>query len=737
VKIVKTFVRKISATLICLLILSTTLGFTANVKTVIAQYFPPTYSGKITVYPDGKVSLSGTVNQTLTGINPNLRSSVQFSKSSGKIKVESEVSMTMPPEAETQFPFEVIDMSSSSQFLDGFYNSSETMSFKIKEQIASQLNLSDFSANGQCSNGDFSGALTVHLIPGLSVGQVEMNFEGNQSYIHVYGNTTVYYVGGVTPEFVNNTIAYLEANMTGRGPYSLYNMTMGAFECLSLEVDKTPIGNEGAFITFDTEIISLKGTFIDSAVYLLILFLTNEQPGYGTAMLSILLYITFLPASLIVETATSASFQAAYSRSTRQFSMSTNTAMDYDAVIEKITSIIEELMDISEIPSEIRLLLPYLENILRQHYCYVESSIATLHYANSVLDYHGVEYIVGDLNEAVNYAKDELFEWLRLYIPDLNWQLNYLNQTRIDITSFKYGYTIAGNQLTMYFENFMLRPPLDSQTATSFQLKRFFNLTYGMPPPTPFTLTVEGGSNVTHYVTITRPTSVPPPSSSSEKSMTWINPTISSLQDLTFNVNSDPTAKGFTITNPESITQSNPFICNATDLASVLISIKQASCPISIAVKNMSGPPSGGENPPSGFKFLGRYVEIICDPSDATIQATIRFYYTDDQLKAAGVDESSLKVFYWNSTSSRWEEYPSTINTAENYVEINVTHFSVWTLMGQPPSPIWTQPWFIATIAAAIIIIAAVVIIFTVKHRKPKVSETPSLTQPTLPTENP
>jgi hypothetical protein len=172
-------------------------------------------------------------------------------------------------------------------------------------------------------------------------------------------------------------------------------------------------------------------------------------------------------------------------------------------------------------------------------------------------------------------------------------------------------------------------------------------------------------------------------------------------------------------------------------LASVLISIKQASCPISIAVKNMSVPPSGGENPPSDFKFLGRYVEIQCDPSDATIQATIRFYYTDDQLKAAGVDESSLKVFYWNSTSSQWEEYPSTINTAENYVEINVTHFSIWTLMGQPPSPIWTQPWFIATIAAAIIIIAAVVIVLAVKHRKPKVSETTSPTQPTPPTENP
>jgi len=733
--------RKISATLICLLILSTTLGLTANIKTVTAQYFPPTYNGKITVYPDGKVSLSGTINQTLTGNNPNLHSSVQFSKSGGKIKVESEASLIIPPEAETQFPFEAMDMSSSSQFLNGVYSSSETMSFKIKEQIASKLNLSDFSANGQCSNGYFSGALTVHSIPGLTVGQVEMNFEGNQSYIHVYGNTTVYYISGVTPEFVNKTIAYLEANMIGRGPYSLYNMTMGAFECLSLDISQFSITN-GVLIEFETEIASRQGTFAESAIYMLTSFLTKMQPMYNSSMVSftpIVFYIVFLPISLIGETSTTASFQAAYSSSTRQFSMNANTVINYTVTMKKITLIIQKLIDIPEIPSRFRQLLPYLESILKQEYCYVDSSTATLHYANRVLDYQGVEYIVGDLNKAINYAKDELFEWLKLYLPpNMNWQLNYLNQTKIDITSFKYGYTIAENRLTMYFENFILSPPLDSQTATSFQLKRFFNLTYGMPPPTgQFTLTVEGGSNITHYVTITRPTSVPPPSSSSEKSMTWINPTISSLQDLTFNVNSDPTAKGFKITDFESVSQSNPFICNATELASVIISIKQASCPTSIVVKNMTGPPSGGENPPSGFKFLGRYVEIRCDPSDATIQATIRFYYTDDQLKAAGVDESSLKVFYWNSTTGQWEEYSSTINTAENYVEINVTHFSIWTLMGQPPSPIWTQLWFIATIAAAIIIIAAVAIVLAVKHRKPKVSETPSLTQPTSPTENP
>ncbi|MEM4712936.1 MAG: hypothetical protein QXQ61_00125 [Candidatus Bathyarchaeia archaeon] len=419
--------------------------------------------------------------------------------------------------------------------------------------------------------------------------------------------------------------------------------------------------------------------------------------------------------------------------------MSVNTVINYDAAMEKIISIIEDLMYVPVIPPEFRLSLPYLKNILQQDYCYVESSSATMHYANRVFNYQGVEYIVGDLNAMINYAKSEIFEFIKLiFVPVWSWQFDYLNQTKIDITSLKYGYDLAGNQLTMYFENLVLRPPLDNKTATSFQLKRFFNLTYGAPPATGITLTVEGGSNVTHYVTITRPDSVPPPSSSNdEKSMTWNNPIISSLQDLTFNINSDPTAKGFTISDPSSVSEANPFICNATDVASVLILIKQAPCPMSVIIKNMTSPPSGGETPPSGYKFLGRYVEIICNQSDITVQATIRFYYTDAQLEKAGIDESSLKIFYWNTTSSQWEEYPSMVNTAENYIEINVTHFSIWALMGQPSSPLWNQPWFIATIAAVIVILAAAIAVFAIKRRKPKAPEaSPPSTPPTPSTEN-
>lgn len=295
----KRIMRKMLTMLMCLLILSISLRFTTNFDRAIAQYYQPTINGKMTVYPGGKVALAGNVSQVLTGINPTIHSSVQFSQSGGKVKVEGETSMTIPYEMERQFPFETMDISSNSQFLNNLYNSSTTISFRVKSQIDTQLNISDFSASGRFNNGNFVGSLTVHLIPGFSLGQVEMDFDGNQSYIHASGNTTVYYTGGVTPDMVNTVITYLKANMTGRGPYSLYNMTLGAFECIYLDITNSSLPN-GVFISFETAIVSLQGTFFDSALYLLTAFLTNEVPPpytYSTAIVPAIVYLTILPLS--------------------------------------------------------------------------------------------------------------------------------------------------------------------------------------------------------------------------------------------------------------------------------------------------------------------------------------------------------------------------------------------------------------------------------------------------------
>lgn len=726
----RNFEKVISVILMCILLLSFAFLPLTSISTAMAQE-PENMSVKMTVYPDGSVSFSGLVNQSMTGI---VQSSVQFSKSGDLTKIASESSVIMTIEEAASLPFEVIDMTSSSEYDAGQYDGDVAFTITLKEEIASQFPLNattSFSASGQCSGGNYGGVLSVQM-SNFPVGRVDVNFAGNQSYVHVYGNTTVYYIMDINQTMIDGMVDSLMV-MQGRAAGSLYNLTAGNFECTSLAIDRTPISApwEGEFIDYDAEIFALNGTIFES--FLAMLYsLMSGTPIYGdmSGMIAIIPLAAFSALFIMLDSCTTASFELGYTPSTRQLSMEATATMDYDVIVEKTLALVAEFLAMPTVPPEVGLLQPYLENILRQDYCHLQSSMATLHYENGVMESSGTDYIAGDVNAAVNYAKDELLDWLRNWVP-FNWQLNYLDQTKLEITSFKFSYTTSSGYGVARFENLVLRPPVDSQTATSFKLKRFFNMTYDIGvPPCPFALTVEGGSNITHYVTITRPSNVPAPTSASPdgKSMTWNNPsTISGLQDLTFNVNSEPNAEGYQITDPENVSEDHPFECDAMECASAKIIIKHISKAATIVVRNMTAPPAQGDTAPEGFKFLGRYVEILCDPSDTEMEATVRIYYTDAELQAAGVDESSLKVFYWNTTSTTWEEYTTTINTTENYVEITVTHFSIWAVLGQTPSPLWIQTWFIAAIVAVIaVIVIAVAFVFLQKRKK-----TPQPPQPT------
>ncbi len=67
--------------------------------------------------------------------------------------------------------------------------------------------------------------------------------------------------------------------------------------------------------------------------------------------------------------------------------------------------------------------------------------------------------------------------------------------------------------------------------------------------------------------------------------------------------------------------------------------------------------------------------------------AIIKMYYTDAQ--ASGLDESTLRISYFNATSNTWQEYDDPyggVNTTANYVWANTTHFSVFGASGNTPS---------------------------------------------------
>ncbi len=90
----------------------------------------------------------------------------------------------------------------------------------------------------------------------------------------------------------------------------------------------------------------------------------------------------------------------------------------------------------------------------------------------------------------------------------------------------------------------------------------------------------------------------------------------------------------------------------------------------------------------SGFASneLGLYMSFDLNMSGLK-WAIIKMYYTDAQV--SGLDESSLRIYYYNASSDTWSAYnppDGGVNTTANYVWANTTHFSIFGTGGTTPS---------------------------------------------------
>jgi hypothetical protein len=169
------------------------------------------------------------------------------------------------------------------------------------------------------------------------------------------------------------------------------------------------------------------------------------------------------------------------------------------------------------------------------------------------------------------------------------------------------------------------------------------------------------------------------------------------------------------ITHPSDVSSQNPFILDAIDDASVHLTITEASAPIAIVVRNVTD--VGNTPPPSTWKLLGNCVQITANNTDAAVNATLRIYYTLAQLEAAGLDESTLKVYYWDATAGQWVAAESYVNTGEHYVWAVIHHFSMWAIMGQTQAQPQAIPWLII---AGVAVVIAIIVAVTVFARRRK-----------------
>jgi len=59
---------------------------------------------------------------------------------------------------------------------------------------------------------------------------------------------------------------------------------------------------------------------------------------------------------------------------------------------------------------------------------------------------------------------------------------------------------------------------------------------------------------------------------------------------------------------------------------------------------------------------------------------TLTFTYTDAQI--AGLNESSLTIYYWNTATSAWTALATTINAAMNTLTATTNHFTDFAILG-------------------------------------------------------
>jgi len=88
---------------------------------------------------------------------------------------------------------------------------------------------------------------------------------------------------------------------------------------------------------------------------------------------------------------------------------------------------------------------------------------------------------------------------------------------------------------------------------------------------------------------------------------------------------------------------------------------------------------------PSAALSALKGIDIVVDSttSGALTWALIKIFYDEAELAAAGIDENTLKIYYYNTTSADWQLEPEQgVETTENYVWANVTHFSLFGAFG-------------------------------------------------------
>jgi len=495
--------------------------------------------------------------------------------------------------------------------------------------------------------------------------------------------------------------------------YAALNTTVNSVESVDFQI---------AYMC-DTGEAEIRMTFVDDVLYLVgeLAEIAEDAPILDDEMAAALYSMISTTVSLNVTLPyiSEAQTQLSYSSTTGRLQLTATSSGEIDPEEYYYPTYLFP----EEMPPELRELF---ESLQKTRLCNITSYNQSFTYGNNTGNFRMEYTLEGDLNAQVNFVKSCMVSYLNETSPaQITWRELFLNQTLIDMANLQVNFNVGSTSATGELTGIMLLPPIDPVNATCFRLERFFSLTsvdYGHEPPTAgqrLKIAVQGGSNGTHTVTLfidpTDPERVPDPDEFAEgNTMIWYNQRISKHKRLMFQV-----WEGYaeTIHNPASVTQDNPFMIDAEETASCVLTLTNVSKSATLYIKNITAP-TDISPPPGTYNILGNYIQITADPKDVTTNGTIRIYYTPEQLSELGLDENSLKIFYWNEAANDWEAIDTQINTAEHYVWATVSHLSIWALMGQPLTTLWEQPWF-QTLIVVIIAIVIIAVLLGLRRKKP------------------
>jgi len=154
-----------------------------------------------------------------------------------------------------------------------------------------------------------------------------------------------------------------------------------------------------------------------------------------------------------------------------------------------------------------------------------------------------------------------------------------------------------------------------------------------------------------------------------------------SLNGLLLNLSGNITALN---SETQDVTQDVETDFDFTEVDSNITLVLSSGTTTTIAVFPESPNASGTTASLTALKGLD--IQVDSTTSGALTWALIKIFYDEAELTAADIDESTLKIYFYNVSLGDWQLEPvQDVDEANNYVWANVTHFSLFGAFGTAP----------------------------------------------------